>query len=271
MTKKNTATDIALIAAEIDASVAALPEVVTREDVSEADLQAITGELIALEATQAHAAALPAEAVIQAASTDFVTLMHEVSEDDRTAGVKRIVDAIDSRRTYETAKNPNNTSMDRTLKAITVAMPKPSIAAALQVVGVDPTVITRSTRDGAMMNVYAVQKMVDLLEGLAFGNIKNAINLAVMRSIFACKKEGHAFTTTLAQAAASDKVKVDKAIAQVLVRHTVSAATAPTQASSTLSALETLGIVKRTGSTRAAVWELTESPQTERLRSLLAA
>ena len=61
------------------------------------------------------------------------------------------------------------------------------------------------------------------------------------------------------------------AIRKVLIRHTVSASTAPTQASSTMQALATLGVVKAEGSTRNPVYKLTNHPVVEKLEVLLKA
>jgi ABC-type microcin C transport system duplicated ATPase subunit YejF len=55
-----------------------------------------------------------------------------------------------------------------------------------------------------------------------------------------------------------------------LVRHTVSASTAPTQASSTMQALETLGVVKRSGSGKNPVFEVVDGPLTRKIEELLA-
>ncbi|AWV14862.1 hypothetical protein A3862_04550 [Methylobacterium sp. XJLW] len=61
------------------------------------------------------------------------------------------------------------------------------------------------------------------------------------------------------------------AIRKHLLRHTVSASTAPTQASSTMQALETLGIVRREGSARNSTFHLTEAPVTQQLEAVLFA
>jgi len=67
----------------------------------------------------------------------------------------------------------------------------------------------------------------------------------------------------------SDKVKVEKGMTAILVRHSVAASTAPTQTSSTMNALQTLGVVVNKGSNKFPLWELTEAPVTHRLAELL--
>ncbi len=57
--------------------------------------------------------------------------------------------------------------------------------------------------------------MSDLVRALVDGDpIKNAINNAVIRSLFQCRKAGIAFTGELAKAAPSDKIRIDAAVRQ---------------------------------------------------------
>ena len=155
---------------------------------------------------------------------------------------------FETRATYERAVNPNNANIQDTLKKERARMAQPGLAGVLLAVDVSPEFINRELITGKRYNVYALGKLNDLMYALVSGHMKNAVNIAVMRSLFACRKAGYAFTGVVAQAAVSDKVKIDKAIGAVLTRHTVSAATAPTQTSSTMSALETLGVVANRGS-----------------------
>ncbi|WP_372708705.1 hypothetical protein, partial [Klebsiella pneumoniae] len=130
---------------------------------------------------------------------------------------------------------------------------------------VDPSFINRTLHDGSCYNVYAIDKVADAVKGLADGVVSNAINRACMVSLFNMRKAGLPFTGEVAKACASDKHPIDLAIRKHLVRHTVSASTAPTQASSTMQALETLGIVKREGSSRNPTFTLTDAPIVQRL------
>lgn len=135
---------------------------------------------------------------------------------------------------------------------------------------VDPAILNRSLHEGSRYNVYAIGKLADAIFALSGGQVSNAINNAVMRSLFRFRAAGKTFTGEMAKAAASDKIRVDAAVREHLVRHTVSASTAPTQASSTMQALETLGIVKRTGGTKNPTYELTDSPVVRKLEEVLA-
>ena len=52
------------------------------------------------------------------------------------------------------------------------------------------------------------KQVADLVDGLTTGVLRNAINIAVMRSLFNFRKAGIPFTGEMAKAAASDKIRV---------------------------------------------------------------
>ncbi|WP_114217455.1 hypothetical protein [Ochrobactrum sp. 3-3] len=66
-------------------------------------------------------------------------------------------------------------------------------------------------------------------------------------------------------------MRVPANIAKLLTRHTVSPSTAPTQASSTMQALETVGAVKNVGTERAPVYRLLDTPIAKRLEAVAIA
>jgi hypothetical protein len=136
--------------------------------------------------------------------------------------------------------------------------------------GVDPEFINRQIHAGARYNVYALGKFADLVFALTDGPMQNAINRACMRSLFNCRRAGVEFTGELARASASDKVRVSEVLRKHLISHTVSAVTAPTQASSTMQALQTLGIVSTTGSARAPVYHVTDSSIARKAEEVVA-
>ena len=134
---------------------------------------------------------------------------------------------------------------------------------------IDPSFINREVSTGSRFNVYAFQKVNDLIVALDGGFMQNAINKAIVTSLFNFRDAGIPFTGAAALAAASDKVKADRAMTKHLVRHTVSANTASTQKSSTMTALKTLGIVTNSGTRGAEVWTLTDTPATRRLEEVV--
>jgi hypothetical protein len=133
----------------------------------------------------------------------------------------------------------------------------------------DPNFINRVLMDGSCYNVYAIGKYADLVDALAGSGMSNAINIAITRTLFAFDKAGLEFNGEMAKAAASDKIRVSAEVARHMIRHTVSASTAPTQASSTMQALQTLGVVAIDGSRKNPKYKLLDNPVTDRLREVV--
>jgi hypothetical protein len=202
-------------------------------------------------------------------SISFDDMMATITSQDRTAAATALCKAVDERADFE--RTNGNENIQKTLKKARDKFSMPSTAAVLLACGVDEAFINRSVHDGKRYNVYAFDKLADTASALAGGLVNNRINFAIMRSMFAAKKAGVAFTGEVAKMAASDKIRIqDAAIKAILIRHTVSASTAPTQASSTMQALETLGIVKREGSHKNPTFTLTDHPAVAKLEAALA-
>lgn len=195
--------------------------------------------------------------------------VEKIGDDVRKATAAEIGAALDERMAFE--KSKNNDHIQKTLAKSRARLAMPTPAAFLLAANVDVNFVNRSLNDGKRYNVYAIEKVADLVNALDKGVIRNAINNAVCRSLFQFRAANEAFTGEMAKAAASDKIRVEPRLAKLLVRHTVSASTAPTQASSTMNALETLGIVANKGSVKHPVYELTDSVQTSRLEEVLKA
>lgn len=201
-------------------------------------------------------------------------LLASFDDDAVTDAVVQIADAIDGRSTFETEKNPDNLNIHRTIKKVRDQMVTKRAARLLMSVKVDPSFINRQVHSGAAYNVYALGKLGDVIKGVTDGIVANAINLACMRSLFAFREAGATFTMECAKGAASKQYAarhVDAAIRKHLISHTVSTSTAPTQASSTMQALETLGVVRRSGGGKNPIYTLTDAPIVAKLETLLAA
>lgn len=177
--------------------------------------------------------------------------------------------AFAARAQYEFDTNALNDNIQKTLAKITKGMTTDGIVRALVVAteGATGFINTQEVKN-KRRNVYALDKARDLLYGAVTGHLKNAINIAILKSLKAMTATGRPFGMVAAKASASDKVAVDSTLKSLLTRHTVSEATAPTQASSTMTALEDLGVVKNTGTRQQPVWELVNGPLTERLMEI---
>jgi hypothetical protein len=200
---------------------------------------------------------------------DFRVLMLAHDELAVQSMTAEITAAIDARSAFETEKHGTSHNIHKTLSKVRKALMWKDTSRVMLAANVDPAFINRTLQDGSRYNVYAVDKVADAVTGLADGVVSNAINRACMVSLFQMREAGIPFTGEIAKACASDKVHVDLAIRKHLVRHTVSASTAPTQASSTMQALETLGIVRREGAARNPTFHLTDAPITHRLEEVL--
>ncbi len=183
----------------------------------------------------------------------------------------RLVTGFDDRLTLEHRKDPTADAKQKKIAAAKAKLATTQSAQVMTLAESDPGFVTRSSADNTWFNIYAIDKVADLVRAFATGQTKNEVNVAIVKSLFACVAQKITFTGELARAAVSDKIPVkDATAAKALTRHTVSASTAPTQASSTMSALEVLGIVKNTGTAQFPVWVLQDSVMTERLKEVYA-
>jgi len=197
---------------------------------------------------------------------NITTIFKQIADNEIERMTHAISNAITDREEFEKAKDEHNLNIQRTLKKVRSQLVNHTAAKVMLAANVDPSFINRTLHDGSRYNVYAIGKFGDLMRGIIDGNLSNAINNAVVRSIFAFHAASEEFTADTARAAASDKVRLENVKARkLLTSHTVSASTAPTQASSTMQALQTLGVVVTTGSVRKPTYHLTPNPVTKRL------
>ena len=197
--------------------------------------------------------------------------LNQVGDGERADMMAKLRKEFDARRVFEKAKAPGNSTIQKNLTTYEKKLIVPGIAGMMIATHVPAEVINRELTSGKRFNIYALDKMADLLHAANSGQMRNAINIAIMKSLFKAQKAGVAFTGLMAQAACSDKVKVDKAMQAILIRHTASAATAPTQCSSTMNALVAIGAVANKGTQKYPTWALTDAPITHRLQEVLAA
>lgn len=206
------------------------------------------------------------------APADFDELIAALSKPMVEEKAEQILDAFDDRIANEEFKDPDNLSIVKNLKKYRSKLGLLSSAAVMLACAVDEGFINRSLNAGSAYNVYAIDKVADIVQALNGAPLNNAINNAVMRSMFKFRAAGEVFTGEMAKAAASCNIRgVTPSLNKHLVRYTVSPSTAPTQASSTMSALQTLGIVVNKGSQKLPVYELTDTPATRQLEKVLLA
>lgn len=257
---------------------AMLEEAIATEDTPVEEIEAVVHSLEAYEdaAVEEALASLEAEPEVEAPNAvDFLDLVPASNAEVTKEMRQEMASAIDVRLAFEERKSveTGKDNIFRTLsktraKLVTSAAPAQTFVA----VGIrDAGFFNRVLHDGSRYNVYAAGKLADLCEGLVNTALSNAINRAIVKSLFAVTAAGGEFTMELAKAACSKQYRVDSPYAKNLVRHTVSTSTAPTQASSTMQALQTLGIVRLSGSRKNATYTVVDSPATRRLKEVAMA
>ena len=202
----------------------------------------------------------------------FGDALNAIDNDTADGFAKQLAGELDARSAFETDKD-SGSNIQRTLKGVRQALfVTRDYSRAALACNVDPSFVNRMLHDGSRYNVYAIGKYADVVKALITGSIGNKINKACIGAMFAVIDGGKTFSMDLAKAAASDKLTVESGYKTLMKghRHTVSASTAPTQASSTMQALHTLGIVEPHGSKRNPEYRLTASPAVQQLREIFA-
>ncbi|RWB95573.1 MAG: hypothetical protein EOQ56_27890 [Mesorhizobium sp.] len=208
------------------------------------------------------------------ATESFEELVGGQLEDKDTIEATKtvIANAFDDRAAFQRAKDSDNETIHRSLNKSRAKLIQEKAVACLLATSTAPDFITDSMHQGSAYNVYAADKLCDIVGALNGDVLHNAINIAVMKSLFAFRAANETFTGEMAKAACSKQIRIaTPSLAKLLVRHTVSPPTAPTQASSTMQALQTLGIVVNKGSQKYPAYHLTDSPQTRRMEAVLKA
>jgi hypothetical protein len=171
---------------------------------------------------------------------------------------------------FEQSMPTISSKMVPNLEAAQKRMTSESAVRAFCAMDIDPGFLNREVNTGTRFNVYALEKINDLVVGLTAGFVKNAINRAMLLSLFRFQEAGVPFTGSAAAAAVSDKIKIDRKTGALLTRHTASPSTAPTQKSQVMNSLQVLGIVtsnRLKGDNE--VFTLTDTPQTRALKEAL--
>lgn len=248
---------------------ALLAELEAAEAAAAAEAQAIADQAKA-DAGPAEDVVIEDEAVVMPhVPGDIKELVSNITHEAKEQRKAEIVSEFAARKAFEESQVSISSKMIPNLDAAEKALATIGAAGLMLALDIDPGFINRSVAVGSRYNVYAFGKLKDLITALEGGFLQTPVNRAIVASLFNCRDAGIPFTGPVALAAASDKLKVDRAIAKHLVRHTLSPSTASTQKSSTMVALSTLGVVVNTGTQGREVWQLTDTPATRRLEEVI--
>ena len=223
-----------------------------------------------IEAMANEMAQAPAEEQAPAANSaeppsSFTEVLDAVTTEEVEMMRAALIVSFKNRADFEHEADATNDNIQKTLSKELAKHQLPNVLRALVAAGVDAQYVNVSEMGSKRRNVYALQKLSDLLYGAVTGHIKNAINLAVVSSMAKLKDMTLPFTGEVAKACASDKFAVGADYKGVINRHTVAESTASTQASSTMTALEVLGVVTNIGTRNHPVYKLTETALAKRL------
>lgn len=243
-------------------------EILAEQEKLEAQAKAAE-EAKAPKAPKEEAPAPDEAVVIEHVPGELKALTENVPQEAKEQKLTEVVAEYAARKEFEKSIPGMSSKMIPNLEATEKRLATLGAAAIFCAIDIDPGFINREVSTGSRFNVYALQKVQDIMAALGGAFLTNKINRAIIESMFNFKDAGVPFTGVAALCAVSDKIKADRAIAKHLVRHTVAANTASTQKSSTMVALQTLGIVTNSGARGSEVWHLTDTPQTRRLEQIL--
>lgn len=201
----------------------------------------------------------------------FIETARSISDEAVKDMIVKLAAAIDLRASDEAKKDPENAKIQSTLKGIRAGFTKTSVARFCVATNIDNNFINRSVRASAAYNVYAAQKLLNIAQKTMLGeDIKwNEVNRCIVSSLFKCEKANVEFSHKVAVACTSKQIACDAGVSKHLVRHTVAPTTATTQASSTMQALVTAGVVvKYENEANAECYRFTENAIVSQLREM---
>lgn len=179
--------------------------------------------------------------------------------------------SLDTRAAYEDAKNPDNLNIQRTLKGIRASLTSAEVARVMASANVAEDFLNHAERGNARFNVYAAEKVANIARIVAGQPATlNHYTRAIYASARACGAAGVPFTHADAVACCTLEVKADPAKPLTRYAKHVAPNTASTQASSSVAALKTFGILVE-GKTAAGqvAYAVKDAPQSDALASWL--
>lgn len=202
---------------------------------------------------------------------DFTSIRAAIEMPAVETFLTTLSDQFAERVEFEREKNPKNFRIQKTLQSVRTGLVRHRSAQVMMACDLEASFLNQSVKKGERFNVYAIDKALRFVQQLDFGAIGNAINNAVFQTMWNFMNAGLEFTSETAKCAASNGIRLtegQRGWAQHLVRHTVSPGVASTQSSSTLRAMEVLGLAKQTGMKgKAQVWQLIDGPATRHIAS----
>jgi hypothetical protein len=185
-------------------------------------------------------------------SVCLVAIKRHAKRDTKMTEFKaQLLASIDSRAAYELSKNAENTSIQKTVSDVRKACDNDVLISVMLASNVNADFINKSERVSARMNVYAVEKVINVARHVAKASVLNRYTLAIVKAAIALAKADLLLTHADAVAACSlDVAHKDKSRAAIIksaryAKH-VAANTASTQSSSSINALQAFNVLTET-------------------------
>lgn len=157
--------------------------------------------------------------------------------------------AFDARVSYETAKNADNLSIQKTLSDLRKSLTHEKVASVMLACNVSANFINRAERSTSRFNVYSAEKVAKVARFLAKADRLNHYCDAILRTAIALTDAKMTMTHDDAASACSSDAKAKNTAKRKLIKHyarVVAANTASTQSSSSVNALQMFALIKET-------------------------
>ncbi len=154
----------------------------------------------------------------------------------------------DDRIAYECSKNAANVTIADKINSVRKTLTNDKIATVMIACSYNVADINKQERTSNRRNVYAIQKEMNIAQFIAAAAALNHYTLAIFKTAVALEAATFTLTHATARAACSVDVKTSVAAQQSIViknryaKH-IDASTASTQSSSSLNALQALGVL----------------------------
>lgn len=160
----------------------------------------------------------------------------------------KLVKAFDARAAYESSKNADNDSIQKTLRDMRASVDNDMIAEVFAIANVDANFINRSERKTARFNVYSAQKVINIARAAKSAETLNHYTRAILASAIALSEHDMLINHRDAASACTLSVKTDAKREKLLRKYQkhVAANTAATQSSSSINALQMFDVLRET-------------------------
>ncbi|KAA5604406.1 hypothetical protein F1188_16225 [Roseospira marina] len=202
----------------------------------------------------------------------FPEIMKSIPQADIEAWLSDFTASVDARKMFEKKKAKTNANIQKNLDRYHKNGKKPCFAAFCIAANVPPSFVMGKEREGALYNVYAMDKLINLGSMLYYGNFPdvNKHMRAVLHNIQVTEQEKVPFTYAMAKASVSDKLPLDAKWSVKFRRNNEAEGTGAGQGSPVMRALQTCGIVRVVDEQRNKAYRANKNPLTAYIAELVA-